>query len=378
MSRAARLDLIVRLLQWHGDHRRPLPWRSADVRQRPPAYDVLVSESMLQQTRVETVVDYFDRWLLRWPALVDLAAADEAEVLAAWSGLGYYNRARNLHAAARAVVERHGGRLPEARADLAALPGVGPYTLGALRSIAFGHAEALVDGNVGRVFARWHALEQPPASAKGRAEVWRLAADWLTLAPAQAAPGQWNEALMELGATICRPRRPDCALCPVAERCQARQQGRQGELPLPTPQKPPTPVRAAAALILHRGDGPPRVLLGRRPLKGRWPGLWQPPMFEGQGSAATLATWLHSAGWPPGTELPALVHVLTHRRYEVHSRLIHSATQDPPSPLAGHEPLRWWSLAEALTARRGLSRLAVRLLEQVAVSGEDYLSPCGG
>lgn len=365
MTPAARLDLIGDLLHWHRHHRRPLPWRSADLSVRPPAYAVLVSESMLQQTRVETVIDYYLRWLQRWPTLADLARADEADVLAAWSGLGYYNRARNLHAAARTVVAHHGGRLPAERADLAALPGVGPYTLGALRSIVFGHPEPLVDGNVGRVLTRWHALELPPTSAKGRVEIWRLAAQWLGFGPAMAAPGPWNEALMELGATICRPRRPDCGQCPVAEHCEARRQGRQLELPLPKLRKAPTPVDASAALIVHGEPGQEHVLVGRRPLSGRWPGLWQPPMLEGEGSELDLATWLQRTGWPPGTEMPAVVHVLTHRRYQVHPRLIRCAAMGSPPALAGHAPLRWWALDEALTAGRGLSRLAARLIEQI-------------
>ena len=333
---------------------------------RPPAYSVLVSESMLQQTRVETVIDYYARWMARWPTPAGLAAAQPEQVMAAWSGLGYYNRARNLHAAAQIVVDKYDGRLPEDRADLAALPGVGPYTLGALRSIAFGHPEPLVDGNVGRVLSRWHALEDAPTSSTGRRALWQHAARWLELAPSRVCPGLWNEALMELGATICRPRQPDCGICPVSRDCQARRLGRQGELPAPRPKPPPKPVEAAAAVVVHAGHGETLVLLGRRPAGGRWPGLWQPPMMEGPGSDAHLLEWLAGAGFKLQSELPPMVHILTHRRYQVQSWLAHSqgdtATDLPP--LTDHVPLRWWPLQDALTAGRGLSRLAVRLLEQ--------------
>jgi len=358
------------LMRWHGVNRRPLPWRRP-AGERPPAYVVLVSESMLQQTRVETVLDYFERWMARWPTLADLAAAPLDDVLAQWSGLGYYNRARNLHAAARQIVALHNGQLPTDVRSLAALPGVGPYTLGALRSIALGQPAPLVDGNVGRVLSRWFELEAPAASASGRKEQWRLAGELLEEGPAHAAPGLWNESLMELGALICRPRRPDCGACPVVDTCQAHASGRQDELPRPAIRRPPTPVSAAALVALCRDDEDRlHVLLGQRPARGRWPRLWQPPMFEGADAQQILARRLASNGITARGSLPPVVHVLTHRRYEVHTAWTWVDDLALGAALAGTEHIawRWQPLAQATQRGQGLSRLAVRLLEQAAAA----------
>src|SRR5690349_6148043 len=211
-----------RLLEWYRAHRRDLPWRRTR-----DAYGIWVSEVMLQQTRVAVVVPYWERWMERFPGAAELAAAPLDDVLACWSGLGYYGRARNLHAGAREVVARYGGRVPGEAAELRTLPGVGRYTAGAIASIAFGRREPLVDGNVARVLARVYAVEEDVKSTAGQKRLWQLAGE---LVPDEA-PGDFNQALMELGATVCTPA-PRCEACPVAEACAARAAGRERELPV--------------------------------------------------------------------------------------------------------------------------------------------------
>ena len=222
---------------------------------------------MLQQTRVETAIPFYERFLERFPAVEALAAADEASVLAAWSGLGYYRRARALREAARAIVERHGGRFPSEVGELLHLPGVGPYTAGAVASIAFGRQEALVDGNVERVLARVFALD-----GGGKERTWSLAR---SLVPAED-PGDWNQALMELGALVCTPREPRCGRCPIARDCIARKEGRVVELTPPRLRPKPIAVDVVVLAASHRG----RWLLERRPTTGRMAGMWQMPTFE--------------------------------------------------------------------------------------------------
>lgn len=251
------------MLAFYDERRRELPWReTADP------YRILVSEIMLQQTRVETVVPYYRRWVQRFPDPASLAEADEEEVLRHWQGLGYYRRARNLQAAAREVVERWGGDIPGDAEALASLPGVGAYTAGAVGSMAFGHVVPAVDGNVRRVMAR--LLDDPaPGAALLVREVGRL------VDPER--PGDFNQALMELGATVCTPRSPDCPVCPVAEGCRARAAGTQGERPRP-PRKREIPHRVeAVAVVVRPGPGGWEVLLRRRPASGLLGGMWECP-----------------------------------------------------------------------------------------------------
>src|SRR5262249_2371378 len=197
-------------------------------RRRRDAYAVWLSEIMLQQTRVETVVPYFERFLAKYPTVMALAAADLDEVLSLWSGLGYYRRARQLYATAREVTERYGGPFPGQAAELKKLPGIGDYTAGAIASLSFGQREPLVDGNVARVFSRLFGIEEPIQSPEGVKQLWALAR---RLLPEQR-PGRFNEALMELGAMVCTPRDPRCDVCPVREGCAARATGRALELPV--------------------------------------------------------------------------------------------------------------------------------------------------
>ncbi len=357
-DRADRQTAQERLFDWYAKHHRTLPWRD-----RPTPYGVLVSELMLQQTRVDTVLGYYERWMARWPTLADLAAADLQDVLAQWTGLGYYNRARNLHKTAQLVVRDHGGQLPSDAASLAQLPGLGPYTLGAVRSIAFGEPAALVDGNVSRVFSRWHAQPGQPQPRW----LWQTAQDWLALPTAQRDPGTWNQALMELGATVCTPRKPACAACPVQPHCLVFAQDLQEAIPPARVRAAPKQVTAAYAIVAREG----RILLGRRPAKGRWAGLWEPPGLEGAAAGVQLGRWLLSQGLQADRALPALVHVLTHRRYEVESLVVVVPPGHEPDlqPL-GYVEQRWQVADDAQSQTSGLSRLGQRLCEQAGEAGE--------
>ncbi|HET7321549.1 MAG TPA: A/G-specific adenine glycosylase [Longimicrobiaceae bacterium] len=252
------------LLGWYDASRRELPWRTG-AGEEPDPYRVWLSEVMLQQTRVETVKPYYARWLERFPTLDALAEAPLDTVLKEWEGLGYYSRARNLHRAVREVAERHGGEVPSDPAAFRALPGVGRYTAGAVMSIAFGHEEPVVDGNVRRVLAR---LTDEPAPSD--ADLWRAAE---ALVPGER-PGDLNQALMELGATVCTPRAPACAACPLREHCAAFAAGTQEGRPLPKKQKP-LPHEHQAVAVVERDDG--ALLLARRPVDSRLGGLWEFP-----------------------------------------------------------------------------------------------------
>jgi A/G-specific adenine glycosylase len=256
------------LLAFYDQSARALPWRGV----RDP-YAVLVSEVMLQQTQVKTVLRYYPAWMRRFPTLGALAAADVADVLHAWQGLGYYSRARRLQQAAQAVVERHGGRMPSSREELLELPGIGEYSAGAVSSIAFGRAEPLVDGNVVRVLTRLFGLRGDPGRAPLKPRLWTLARE---LVPNER-PGDFNQALMELGATVCTPRTPRCAECPVARVCIAREKGLTARLPELPERRAATEVRSVAAIV-RSGS---RVLLRRLPDGApRWAGLYTFPFVE--------------------------------------------------------------------------------------------------
>ena len=264
---------------------------------------------MLQQTRSETVERSFARFLERFPTPAALARASEDRVLAAWSGLGYYGRARNLRRAARVIVERHGGAVPSDPAALAALPGIGRYTLGAVASIAFGRPLPLVDGNVARVFARLFAIERPLAGSDR--ELWRIAT---ALVPRRRA-GDWNQALMELGATICTPRAPRCDACPLEALCEARARDLVSRLPVPRTRPASRVVRRAAALVEHAG----RVLLVRRTDGLLLRGLWDLPSvdLDGHDDAETsLRAALATLGIEraPLRELGTIRHSILDRR----------------------------------------------------------------
>jgi A/G-specific adenine glycosylase len=264
VSESLRQQIREHLLAWSRAHCRHLPWRG----EHDP-YRIWVSEVMLQQTRVETVIPYYRRFLSRFPTLRSLAEADLDEVLKVWEGLGYYARARNLHRAARRVLEDHGGQLPAYRDALLALPGIGPYTVGAILSLAFRQDAAVLDGNVRRVLSRLFAVDGDLRSAATRKRLWNLAE--ALLPPGQAGP--FNEGLMDLGATVCTARDPRCADCPLSEECQGYQEGNPGKYPARV-QRRPLPHYDVAAGIIWRGE---QVLISKRHADDLLGGLWELP-----------------------------------------------------------------------------------------------------
>lgn len=259
-----------RVLRWYRTARRDLPWRFAAGKGDP--YRTWISEVMLQQTRVETAIPYYRRFLRRFPSLRALARASEEQVLAAWSGLGYYSRARALRRAAREALARFGG-LPGTVEGLQGLPGLGPYTAGAVASIAFGLRVPAVDGNAGRVLARIFRVGAEPHSARFREVVWTRAGE---LVRDVSDPGALNQALIELGALVCRARTPLCARCPLEALCASRRAGVEKAIPRARRRPSPRAVTLAVAVLTWRG----RVLLRRRPGHGLFAGMWAPPMLE--------------------------------------------------------------------------------------------------
>ncbi|MGB6538995.1 MAG: A/G-specific adenine glycosylase [Xanthobacteraceae bacterium] len=260
------------LLAWYDRHRRVLPWR-APPGERADPYRVWLSEIMLQQTTVKAVVPYYARFLARWPDVRALAAAPLDDVLKAWAGLGYYARARNLHACARALVQRHGGEFPQSETDLRALPGIGAYTAAAIAAIAFDAPASPVDGNIERVISRLYAVVTPLPAAKTE-----IAALALALTPARRC-GDFAQALMDLGATICTPKRPACALCPCNEGCAAHRRGDAEIFPRRTPKRDGA-LRRGAAFLVRRSDG--FLLVRTRPAKGLLGGMTEVPTTQWQ------------------------------------------------------------------------------------------------
>jgi A/G-specific adenine glycosylase len=273
----ARLTAISRAVVAHyAQVRRDLPWR----RTRDP-YAIWVSEIMLQQTRVATVIPYWERWMAKFPTLAALAGAPLDDVLASWAGLGYYSRARNLHRGAQAVIASDSRAMPTRASELRGVPGIGPYTAGAIASIAYGERAPLVDGNVARVLARVEGIEHDIKSTTGQRALWDAAGALMAALPSDAAPGDLNQGLMELGATICSPAQPRCLVCPLATWCTAAKSGRQDVLPVVAKRKKESelPILARAALWLQRGE---QIVLARRVPRGLFGGMWELP----QGASA--------------------------------------------------------------------------------------------
>jgi A/G-specific adenine glycosylase len=336
---ALRRWLAPRLLSWFRANRRELPWR-----QDRDAYRIWVSEVMLQQTQTSTVVPYFHRFLDRFPTLNDLARADEQDVLRLWEGLGYYRRARDLLAAARLLVERHGGAIPADEDALAELPGMGRYTRNAVLSQAFDLRLPIVEANVQRVLSRVLGYEDDPRQTQASKRLWSAAE---ALLPARHV-GDFNQALMELGSLVCTPTSPRCDRCPLAARCVARQQGRQEEIPARSP-KPATTFVSEAAVVARRAG---KVLLVRRPAEGRWANLWEFPhgvIAEGesaQDAAVRLARELAGIDVGSPIEVATIRHGITryritlncfeaeHARGEFHSDFYAEAEWLPPDELA--------------------------------------------
>ncbi len=317
---------------WFRANARDLPWRPTPVDGPRDPYVSLVSELMLQQTQVSRVLEKFGPFLARFPTVQALAAAPEADVLAAWSGLGYYRRARLLHAAAKAVVERHDGVFPADPDALRALPGVGRYTAGAIGSMVFHQRVPLVDGNVERVLLRLHGNDAQPTDKATQEWAWAKAEE---LVASAEHPGVLNEGLMELGATVCTPGAPRCPACPLRDRCAAFAQGRTAEIPTPKPRAKQKDWHMLCFLI-ERSE---RVLIETRPLGGLWAGMVQPPSVEGE-RAIDIPAAAAALGIDPGAEIDRFTHITTHRR-------VHFTVVAGDAEATG--PTRWATRAEIAT-----------------------------
>lgn len=345
-ARTIRRELAI----WYADARRDLPWR----RTRDP-YAIWVSEAMLQQTRVEVVSEYWPRFLERFPTATALAEADEESVLEAWSGLGYYRRARALQAAARVIADEHGGTFPRDLDAALSLPGVGPYTAGAVVSIAYDEPAPLVDGNVERVFARLFGLDGVRGSGPLMRACWD-AARWFVVRDGDPiTPASWNQALMELGALVCTPRSPRCDDCPLASVCVARELGVSAALPRPKPRRATTEVE----LEIYVAENEGAWLLEQRPDGGLMGGMWQFPTVETTGSGLfpdELRAPL-SSGLEPAHDLIAISHGITHHRIRARVRAARFAGS-AEGPFAWVHPVAATDLALTGMARKVAQRLA--------------------
>ena len=270
----APAQIVAPLVAWYARTARDLPWRRPPDRSTDWPYRVWVSEIMLQQTQVERVKEYFARFVARFPDVQALARAREREVLRHWEGLGYYRRARQLHAAARVIVAEHGGEFPRTVADLRELPGIGRYTAGAIASIAFGVPAPIVEANSRRVLARLVGYDRPTGGSAGDGPIWEIAE---RLVP-KKQPGRFNQALMDLGATICTPTRPRCPACPLAAACVARRTGRTETIPVAGARTATQRLTETAVVLRRRGE----VLLERRGPGEWWEGLWDFPRLTGK------------------------------------------------------------------------------------------------
>ena len=315
------------LLRWYDAHARVLPWRAPPGAPAPDPYRVWLSEVMLQQTTVAAVKPYFAAFTDRWPTVEALAAAESVDVMAAWAGLGYYARARNLHACAKAVVADHGGHFPQTEAELRTLPGIGAYIGAAVAAIAFGEPATVVDANVERVVSRLRAIETP--LPKARTEIRQITE---TLTP-RNRPGDFAQAMMDLGATICTFRKPNCAICPLQSTCAAVQSDAAERFPVKTPKKP-KPVRQGTAFWIEKDD---TVLLIRRPDRGMLGGMRALPSGPWEDASPGIAGAPLDIAWTP---LGAVRHVFTHFALELdivagHILDTHGLTE---APLDGE----WW------------------------------------
>ncbi|MCP4382382.1 MAG: A/G-specific adenine glycosylase [Hyphomicrobiales bacterium] len=330
-------SLSTALLNWYDRHARRLPWRIGPAErargQRPDPYRVWLSEVMLQQTTVAAVKPYFETFVTIWPDVASLAGASRDDVMKAWAGLGYYSRARNLHACAQIVATKHEGRFPLTAEELKALPGIGDYTAAAIAAIAYDESVAVVDGNIERVITRLDALDKPlPAGKKA------IRARQAALTP-EIRAGDYAQAMMDLGASICTPKRPACSLCPLAKNCVAFARGEQERYPV-KPDRTRRPTRFGTAYVAQRSDG--AVLLRKRPDAGLLGGMAEVPGSEwtrepSTNSASDAAPI--AADWQPAAN--PIVHVFTHFRLEL---TVYKAAVDIIEAPHG----TWWSSATSL------------------------------
>ena len=350
------------LLEWFRANRRDLPWRA-----NKDPYRVWVSEVMLQQTRVDTVIPYYERFMDRFPTLEVLADAPEEEVLKSWEGLGYYSRARNLQMAAREVKERYNGVIPDNPEEIASLKGIGPYTAGAILSIAYNRPEPAVDGNVMRVLSRFFRIHDDIAKVSTRKRMEQLVRG---IIPHESA-GDFNQALMELGALVCTPRGPQCLICPVMEHCGGRLAGEEERLPVKTKAKPPRPERRLAALITGTGNMKDKVLFRLRPGTGLLAGMWELPHVEVPGPRHDYSeTWkrerLKAGLKEEGIEISSsewmmrVEHTFSHIHWDMDVYLcVPAFGQDAPLP----EGWRWMDAEER--KRAAFPNVFLRILERV-------------
>ncbi len=336
-------DIAALVVRWQASHgRNHLPWQNT----RDP-YRVWLSEVMLQQTQVATVLDYYARFLARFPDVRALAEAPQDDVLALWAGLGYYSRARNLHACAKAVMERHGGAFPRTVEELSALPGIGRSTAGAIASFCFGVRAPILDANVRRVLTRVLGFDADLAVARNERQLWTLADALLPTQDLESSMPRYTQGLMDLGASICSPRKPACIVCPLHAACVARRDGNPEDYPVRTRKL----TRSAQAWwLLLLSDGAGRLWLERRPQVGIWAGLYCPPVF-GDFAALSLAAGAGRGPQEEGVlrELPASLHVLTHRDLHLHPVLaLQGSGQPPGSAVTAQEAVAggWFSRAE--------------------------------
>lgn len=341
--------IAQRLVAWHAVHQRDLPWRLTPAGARN-AYAVWISEIMLQQTRVDAVIAYFQRWMAHFPTMEALAAADQQAVLKVWEGLGYYARARNLHKAAQQIVADYGGQVPDDRHTLLALPGIGDYTVGAILSLAFNQPEPILDGNVKRVLSRLDDIAQPITETQTLKLLWHLARALVEAAPPGDA-GACNEAIMELGALICTPVNPRCLICPVNEFCRAAANGTQGERPV-IPAKKQTPHYDVAAGIIWQGEPyHSNLLIAQRPPDGMLGGLWEFPGGKLEATDADLRACLRreiaeelAMQIEVGAQLTTVRHAYTHFRITLHAFHAHHTSGEPQA--LGVADWRWVTLAD--------------------------------
>ena len=336
------------LLDWYDAHgRKDLPWQ----RERT-AYRVWLSEVMLQQTQVRTVIPYFERFVAALPTLADLAAAPQDRVLALWSGLGYYSRARNLHRAAQICMAEHRGELPRDAEALSALPGIGRSTAAAILAQTWGERHAILDGNVRRVLARWHGLRGWPGETATQRELWRLAEAHTP----HTRVADYTQAIMDLGATLCVRSRPHCARCPVAPGCVARRDGLTAGLPARKPVRA-KPTRRTTMLIVRDADS--RVLLERRPPTGVWASLWSLPEIDDSDDATTRLRERYGVRSDTGVALDSFVHTFSHYHLHVTPLLLDRA--EPSDRVADGDGRGWYAAGEL--AALGLPAPVRRLLE---------------
>jgi len=331
------MSFASELLIWYEQSARELPWRSEQT-----PYRTWVSEIMLQQTQVDTVIPYFEKWMARFPDIGSLANSSEQEVLSAWEGLGYYKRARNLHRAASIVKNEMGGKLPETPKELMQLPGIGPYTAAAIASIVFGVDVAAVDGNIRRVLARLFDVREPARSRESEKIIGAIANENLP----QGQASSYNQALMDLGAVICTPKDPNCAGCPVVEHCQAKALGVQAERPVKLPRKKPPHLTVTAAVIFREG----KTLLGQRPSHGLLGGMWEFPGGTLEEQDADLEACLKreikeelGVTIQVGAPFGVYKHAYTHFRITLHAFLCDLAVDEQPRNLAS-DRLEWVGL----------------------------------